>query len=350
MSLIRKRILDSNNLRDLAYNGRRNFYSIKQHHISKSPKMKRIKLSISVLALALLFLVFATPTTAQQVIRFDNMQVDLWAEYDQPESVLVIYRGTLSADISLPATVTMRIPTSAGDPYAVAVREPDGSPFTVVYDRTVVGEWAEITFNATLPGVQLEYYDPNLEITDTQRNYVYTWPGGYEVESSMLVLVQNPMDATNLLTTPRLSTRTQDGNGVVYDSVDLGPLGVNDTFELTIDYEKTTDDLTIDFLNLQPSTPISSATDGRVDTSDLIPWGVGIAGMLLLFTGLWFMYYNRRKPAPQKSKKRRRRSTSSAPKSSVSGMDGGNTFCQNCGKRADGNDKFCRSCGTKLRL
>ena len=77
----------------------------------------------------LLVLVFPMGVSAQDDVRLAYLQIDLWPEYDRSE-MLVILRASLAADVSLPVDVTFRSPAAAGEPNAVAVRQPDGSLFT----------------------------------------------------------------------------------------------------------------------------------------------------------------------------------------------------------------------------
>ena len=107
---------------------------------------------------------------AQSSLTLSSLEIQIWPEYDKP-SVLVIYGVTLSAATTFPTTVSMRIPVSAGNPNAVAVRQADGSLYTIEATRQIAGEWAVINFTATSPEIQLEYYDPGLTKEGTSRNY-----------------------------------------------------------------------------------------------------------------------------------------------------------------------------------
>lgn len=278
---------------------------------------------------------------AQQDINFRNMQVDLWPEYDQP-SMLVILRGSLSSDVRLPTDLTFRIPADAGEPNAVAVTDESGSPFTVAYTREVRGEWALITFTATLPGIQLEYYDPDLEKEGDQRQFEYHWSGDYSVES-LLVLVQQPLGATDMQIVPRLGVVSQESDGLVYYGSEIGSLRAGESFDLTVEYQKVSDSLTVGNLSVQPSAPITADTPGRVNIPGLIPWVLGVLGVGLIAGGVyWYWSTERRKTS---SPPRRRSRPISASQETVEN----GVFCHNCGKRAAAGDRYCRACGTRLR-
>lgn len=284
------------------------------------------------------------PGAAQQNITLSSLQIDLWPEYDHP-STLVVYRIALPPEVALPALLTFRIPAAAGEPNAVAVRDVTGAAFNVAYTREVQGEWAVITFQATLPSAQLEYYDPGLELEGANRHYVYHWPGDYAVKSA-LIIVQNPLGATDLQTIPRLATKTQDPSGLIYFGQEIGAMEAGQTFDVTLDYAKETTDLTVDFLNVQPSTPIDADTPGRVNLTDLLPWGLGLAGVLLVAGGAYYWVAGRNRAVPRPAPRNRHRRADAAAETADAQENG--VFCHQCGKRTGSGDRFCRSCGTKL--
>ena len=112
--------------------------------------------------LLLLVLIFAllglSVALAQRDVALAPLLIDIRPEYDQ-SAILVIYQATLSPDVSLPAELTFRIPASAGEPYALATEEPDGSLSSVANTRELRGDVALIKFTAHLPKTQLEYYE-----------------------------------------------------------------------------------------------------------------------------------------------------------------------------------------------
>ena len=85
---------------------------------------------------------------AQGSLALARLEVGLWPEYDRAD-VLVIYRGTIAPGAQLPAVVKLRIPALAGAPNAVAEDRGEGL-VSLAFDREVEGDWAEITFTATV--------------------------------------------------------------------------------------------------------------------------------------------------------------------------------------------------------
>jgi hypothetical protein len=303
--------------------------------------VKRI-IALLIVAVSLL----PAPGRAQTGPALSILEVDLWPEYDRP-SMLVLYKATLPAGVALPVELTFRIPEAAGEPHAVAVQQ-GTALFSVAYDRQVSGEWALITFTATSPQVRLEYYDPALSIEGRPRHFEYQWPGDYGV-SSFLVQVQQPTGAEDMRISPSLGNGSQGEDGLIYYHADLGSLEAGETFTITVDYQKDTDTLSADDLEIQPSAPITAETPGRVNTRALLPWILGLAGLLLIAGGGWWYWRSSREAAPSKGRRRRISGTAGVDVRPEKGPQG-EVYCHQCGKRASPGDRFCRSCGARLRI
>jgi ribosomal protein L32 len=294
-----------------------------------------------VLALSLLL---PLGVKAQDLVSLNSLEVQIWPEYDKP-SVLVIYRMTLPATTTYPATISVRIPTVAGDPNAVAVRQPDGSLYNVDYTRTVSGDWATISFTTTSPDNQLEYYDPSLEINGNARHFQYIWPGDYGVVQ-FSIQVQQPVDATDMSISPSLGAGVKGDDNLVYYTQDIGSVSAGQSISITIDYNKSTSTLSAEGIPVEPSAAIPQGT--TPDMSTWLPWILGILGAGLIIGGIvWFWKTSKRKSS---SKPRRRRSGVSTQKTDGdAGTPELGVYCSQCGKRALPGDQYCRSCGTPIR-
>jgi len=301
------------------------------------------------------FLLLPAPARAQRqgTVRFETVQIDLWPEYDR-QAMLVILRATIADTAELPVDLTIRIPADAGEPNAVAVRPPDGLPLNTEYERQVLGEWAYINLTATFPDVQIEYYDPDIVREEASREFVFEWPGDYAVDT-VVMLVQQPTGAENMLTIPRLSAVTQDSFGLVYLGGEIGAVEEGETFTLTVAYEKQTDDLTVNFLPIESSEPLAEDTPGRMSLTSALPWAMGIVGLAVIFVGVYWYWSTGRRLRPE-SRRRGARATDPArpryvePELHETIEEEANAFCHQCGKRAHNGDRFCRSCGTKLKV
>ncbi len=302
------------------------------------------------LATILLFsLLIALPAQAQNAPKFNSMEVDLWPEYDRP-SVLVIYRITLSADTALPAELTIPIPSSAGAPSAVAARQVDGSLINIPYTPQVAGQWNEIKLTASLPDVQIEYYDTNLLKQDKSRHYGYNWPGGFAV-TTLSIQVQQPLASSSMRISPNLGTGETGSDGLVYYSAQVGSLSSSQTFKISIDYQKSGDALSAENLPVLPTKPLTDATPGRIQlfsgtNTILAVIGLVLIGVVLIAGGGYWYWQSGRGRAPVSVPRRPRESREEAPSEDVVSEV---IYCHQCGNRAGPGDRFCRICGVRLR-
>jgi hypothetical protein len=293
----------------------------------------------------ILVLLIPGVATAQENVTFASLEIDLWPEYDRPE-MLVIYRIELSPIVSLPVEVSIQIPAVTGEPNAVAVRDLNGSLLNTPYERQVEGDVATITITAAMPGIQIEYYDPQLTKNGRQRNFEVTWMGNYQIDS-LFIQLQQPYDASEVVTVPAATTVSPSSDGLTYHSIDLGPRPAGETTSVSIGYVKETEALSIERLEVQPVAPLSDSTSGRVNTMDIFPWVLGGLGIVLVVGGVWlYMHMGKQQPQPSKRNRGKRPSTVKSPSSETGDKA---IYCHECGKRAGSGDRFCRSCGVKLR-
>ena len=261
---------------------------------------------IIMFVLALLFL---TPAAqAQGPLSLEEFEISLWPEYDR-QDVLVIYKAKLPADVSLPVDVTLKIPAVAGEPHAVAVRQMDGALLNAAYEREVEGEWALITITATMPEIQLEYYDPQIEVDGGQRSYTYVWPGNYAVDA-MRFVVQQPIGASQVSIEPDLGSFTQyQGDPMQYYIMDVGSPKLNEMVSVDVNYFKDSDTLSIESLQVQPSAPVIDSNGTSTGFIEYLPWILGGLGVLLLVGGgVWYWQMNKAPSQPASQKHRRSKS------------------------------------------
>jgi hypothetical protein len=302
------------------------------------------------LALIFIFALFIPVSAqAQGVITLPAAEVDLWPEYDRP-SMLVIYHLTLPTDAKLPYQMSVRIPASVGEPSAVASRQPDGSLFNLPYDPEVSGDWSIISFRATTPEVQVEYYDTSLTKQGDARHFEYTWNGDYAVDS-LVIQVQQPKGATEMQISPSLGSGRVAQDGLTYYTADVGPVPASQPFSIALDYKKATDELSAPSIQVLPSAPINETSTSLIS---LLPWLLAGLGVLLIGGGAWW-YWQSGRGQSTRPQRRSRRSAATSPQpvedlSIGSGGNGEYIYCHQCGKRAAPGDRFCRACGTPLRV
>ncbi len=302
---------------------------------------------INSLIILLILLSFSVSVKAQQAISYSTVVVDLWPEFDRPE-MLVIYHLTLSPSVSLPADVTLQIPASVGEPSAVAVRQADGALFTVQYQRSVRGEWAEISLIATTPDIQLEYYDSSLTKDGNLRNFIFQWPTEISPDS-FVINVQQPVGATSMDIKPALGSEVTGSDGLTYYSGEVSSFLEGSIFELEVSYEKQGDDLSLKDVQVQPGSPLDTNVAGQSKpVQSYLPWILGGLGAAFIVGGvLWYWQSGIRQPIRPKQRERRKASISTETQDAE---EPGQTYCHQCGKRAAAGDRFCRVCGSKLRI
>jgi hypothetical protein len=299
------------------------------------------------------------PASSQENVQLSTLEVDLWPEYDRP-SVLVIYHITLSDETQLPTELIFQIPTAAGEPNAVAIQQPDGQLFSTDYRTQINGKWELVTFTTTFPEVQIEYYDPNLKTDGEQRSFTYNWPGDYAV-GKMAVQIQLPVGASDMVITPGPANSQTGADGMTYYLKDIGQVDAGETFSIEFTYQKTSSQLSVESLTVEPSAPLTSGDTFREKIQaaipwlfpeeggiyKVVPWLLGLLAMALLVGGgIWYWRSGREEKAPKRSRHSRRSKVDSETPS----MEAGNIYCHQCGKRANSGDRFCRSCGTRLRV
>jgi hypothetical protein len=306
------------------------------------------KLSINNWAIALVLILSMLPAfqvQAQDPVTLSSMTIQIWPEYDKP-SVLVIYHITLSSSTTFPANLSIRIPTTAGEPHAVA-EGLNGSLYSINYSRQVTGNWAIISFTTTESEVQLEYYDPGLVKDGNSRHFQYTWPGDYAV-SQLTIQVQQPLGANDMRISPSLGSGEIGSDGMIYYTQDLGAVPAGQNLQITIDYQKPNDALSVESLPVEPSASIPQNNAVAFNFSNLLPWILGVLGAGLIVGGsIWFWQSGRQQPTSSSRRQRTRRERFQTE--TIEQAEHDEVYCSQCGKRALPGDQFCRFCGSALR-
>lgn len=305
----------------------------------------------------------------QSSVSMSEVEVDLWPEYDRPD-MLVIYKITLAPEVQLPAALNIRIPTAAGQPNAVAEKQLDGRLTSVTYDQRPDAEWSSLILTASRPELQIEYYDPRLERDGASRAFVYTWPADYPV-GALAVQVQQPHDASGLTMDPAAEHTSPAGEGFVYHILHLQARGAGEPFDVTVEYVKASDTLSVATLpqttpaqpGMSPVTSLPSEGGGEIP-----PWIFVALAVVVLSAGggLWWHFGRGAKRAGGPAGAGARARAAMAPKAGtrssappVRQRDGAQqadsaaatapaAFCTQCGAPANSADRFCHACGTEL--
>jgi hypothetical protein len=287
------------------------------------------------LLLLLTLLIFPGPVNAQTGIAFDTFTVQLWPEFDQP-SMLVIYDFTLAESTSLPINLNLRIPNDA-TLIAVAYA-PSGNLLNVPYQEPIEEDgWQVVTVTVETAAVyHIEYYAP-LTQSDSQREYLFVWPGDHAVKN-FNISVKVPVDTTEYTTDPQMRVTTPTDNGQTTLNWGTSNLEAGKELPIRLTYTKTSDRLSVSDQPLETGI-VDENTEGRISLSNYLPYILGGLGILLILVGGLYFWQS------SKGKSRPRQRHHARDEESVNG----DVYCHQCGKRAQPADRFCRTCGTRLR-
>jgi hypothetical protein len=287
--------------------------------------------------LSLLLIMLLPATGFAQDAPIDQLEIAMWPEYDR-QAVLVIYRFQISPEAGLPTTVSLPIPSSAGEPHAVAWRDESGRLLVADYTVEGSGDWSNVLIQMESFVGQLEFY-ADLTMAGANRSFQVSWPGDVPV-SSLTYEVQRPVGATDLIVDPSPQGQSIGQDGLLYLRGSLSP-----TEQITVQtqYQKQNNDLSAEIPALvQPAVPSSGS--GGVDP--ILPWIVGGIGLAMLAAGGFLYLRISRRQTPSRARRRSRRTRS---ESSQVEIDASPAYCHNCGTGANPSDIYCRQCGTKLR-
>ncbi len=294
-----------------------------------------------ILFLVILFILTTSPVAAQNAPGFSKMVINIWPEYDRP-GVLVFYRITLSAQSSLPVTLSLRIPKAAEEPFNVAMKDVDGRLDTLRFTSVNEGEWIKVTFTTPVPEVQFEYYDPSINEVGASRQFDYIWPGDYSIES-LVLNIQQPLDASGFQLKPAMGTGQINPDGFTYFESVVGEVNAGVTFTIHMEYKKKDSSLSAPSQSVEPVEPITTSTVGWETLNEVLPYVLSGLGLFLIIGGIYWYWRSGRAITTAF----RKRYAIPRVKEQDSGTQ--DVFCHRCGRKALREDIFCRSCGSKLR-
>jgi hypothetical protein len=266
-----------------------------------------------------------------------HLEIDIWPEFDQASSVLVILRGEIAADMTLPADVSVRIPTASGGPIAVA-EAPTVSDqlLELPYQRADVQvDFMTINFSATNRFIHVEFYDP-LNTESPARAYKYLWPGDFSA-AQVTLQVQEPAGASEVSVSPALGAPVQQADGLLYRQGDLGALELGKGLAVDVGYQRTETRTSTDILGLGQGAASSSGKSEWTTTRLLVLGAMGAAAgaaaTALIPGGASAPWRARRRP----------------PVRSGGGRKGSRPACGKCSSELQSGARFCASCGHPVK-
>lgn len=292
-------------------------------------------------------MIFPSLAGAQGGTQLQSVNIELWSEFDQP-SMLVIEEFVVTENTTLPAEVTLRLHKDA---HLIAVAFNNGSEllhaeFEGPKDH---GNWQIVVVTVRSRDVhRIEYYQP-LTQDGNKRKFSFQWLGDYSVkEFSLSALV--PLDSTNIITSPDLSSKSSLPNGLyLTDEEGFGKLRMGESYEFDIEYTRDSTMVTnsTQSADVQASEPVGPDTPGRASL-DKLPWIIGGFGLALIAVILFFFSYWRSMQSEIHSAALLAGSKLGQRRSKENGSV--QAYCHECGTRAQAGDRFCRICGSKLRV
>ncbi|MBN2044998.1 MAG: hypothetical protein JW757_08270 [Anaerolineales bacterium] len=279
---------------------------------------------------------------AQTSLKFDQVQIQFWPEYDRPE-MLVIFTLELPAEQALPVELSVRIPARVASPTAVAVLE-GNQLVTREYSLSSEDPWTVVTLTADSPVIQLEYYDPLLSQSDRSRDFQFEWFFDYPLDE-LVIAVKQPVHAVDLVFSPDLGVPTAGADGLDFYSASFGALPAGEVFAFSLQYQKSDDLLSAELLS-QPLAEESvqpGATAGQQNQFPAWGWVIVGAGAVIIAAGGVYLWSINTPTAF--SRYRQKKARSRTARSGVPDV----VYCHQCGFQAKRGDNFCRECGEKLR-
>ena len=290
----------------------------------------------AVISVTFLAIFAATVSTAQMVPQLERLEVDLWPELDRP-AMLVIYRGTLQADVPLPATVSLQLPPQVDVPHAVAYSDVDGNLFDATYSTQSTDAGIQVNLETPSRTFQLEFYD-ELTYDGDLRSYTFIWPGDYAVEQFNVAMLPPP-GATQIQTQPALNPAQQGTGGTIYVGT-LGSFAQDQSTQVDVSYRRT-----------DATGPITSSMPSD-EGSNNVPLIVAIALVLLglVIVGVvWYTRRSKRSPIQTESQARPKRSKKRAKTTVNKHTPPTAGHCTQCGNALGSDDRFCGRCGAPVK-
>ena len=262
-------------------------------------KLTNNTLTFLILYCFLQIIFFTIPHTSfaqtQEITNLKNLSIALMPEFDS-KGVLVIYKGTLTSNTSLPAIVRLHLPSKVKI-NAVAFRNK-------TTDRLILGEYATeekegktlLTYTARSDNFWIEFYTPSDYITrdGDRRNFEFSWAEKFSVDE-LVWQIQKPNNATDFKVTPANGEMIVGNYGIPTYKVALRNHPAMQVSNINVSYVKSDDTLTssvidngeqpVDQRQKRSNSQTSSST--KKDYLPYILWTIIIVVIVIGFILLW---------------------------------------------------------------
>ncbi len=259
-------------------------------------------------------------TAVTTTVPIQRLSIQLMPEFDDPR-LLVVVQGRLPDDVTLPQTLTFRIPRGAQVNQMAVIDMSNGRPAAQPYevsDDPVDPRWSLATYRVNGNHFFFEYY-VNAIGTEANRRFTFTFSAVQTIHDLALE-VQRPRLAEEFATEPPAQGERLGSFGLSFYQLAHTALETGQETAVTVQYRKT---------DPTPSVPRQKSNSNPVTAvapGNLTPLWLTAALAIVALSGLAGFSWWRRKPAPGTR----------------------TSFCPQCGARQRLGARYCHACGTEL--
>jgi hypothetical protein len=268
---------------------------------------------------------WASVKADNEAIGFQNVQLWLYPEYDDPR-LLVMLEGQIVGAQS-PVEVRFMVP-SAAELYSAGSMDAQGrySGGPPHREPSTIPGWDEISYEVVTNTFRVEYYDPIIRgQPDKTISYEFRWL--YPI-SELDVVIQEPRKSSNF-SISSMGESFIDSQGFTSYRYNYNDINSETSLHFEITYTKS---------DLKPSLAIEDNEGSNI----LLIVG-SVIGLCVVF-GVGFYWLMR---AKRRTKAKVRHSTQGTSVRGSKEERSSRRFCSQCGQRMEGSFRFCPYCGTK---
>ena len=293
------------------------------------------------LIIMLMVLPSATVSFAQEKnISISKLAISLWPEYDKIQ-VLVMYKGSVSGDVQLPAEIQFNILPGTKNPDVASVTL-TGAHIHDPFEIKVDDKGTYVSFVLKERDFHIEYYFNPFTPGVNDKAFSYSYKSYYQV-SNFSYEVQQPVGAFDFKTSPISFQEFTDEKGITHSQVSAGSLAAGETKIVSVSYYKSGSETSLQKIE-------KSGKSTNIYT--IISTGV----LILLIAVMIYSYYGnsaKKRSKVQRAGAKRKTHTARAKANEPSEKliyrsDNVPNFCSNCGEKVDYNAIFCGSCGKHI--
>lgn len=316
----------------------------------------RLAAMVAVLLGLPLGLLTVGPATARAATApsYSQVKISVWPEYDDPR-VLVIMEPVLADSVKLPVRVSYLIPKGAKVNMACEITESGGHNCRP-QELTSKGKHDQVSYTVTKRRTLFfeYYYDAFGAAKGPQKRFTFNYIPTYRVEG-LTMEVQQPLKATGFTLNPPSTKTASDKKGFTYYQYSYSSLPVNKPVSLTVSYDKTDPNPSVEKTVGQGGGGNGQQAQGSTGTN-AGDWGsvLGVVGVVALLGTIayWMLPLGRNRTAKATAKSataaRQRQGKKRAKGSGPNKKPSPVAFCSKCGSKVSRTDHFCAVCGREV--